>query len=510
MSTTTDSAPVPETLGAQLVASATRCGARPAYRFGRAELTYAELLQRAGGVAAGLRARGVDPGDRVVIELPKSLDMVIAVYAVLFAGAAYVPLDPHAPAGRRARVLASAAARVHVHNSATATATARTGESEFWSIAADDWQERATPVDRAAPDLDAYVLFTSGSSGEPKGIVHTHASALACARMMAAHAGLNATDRLSGIPPLFFDMSTFDLFASDTVGALTVLFSEAHLRAPASMTALLETEAISVCYATPTSLQQALDHGGLAQRDLTALRRLIYAGEPMPVVALNRLIELLRDDAVVTNAYGPTETNVSHMYDLPPGEPWPQSDVPIGPPCPGVAARIESPDDTGAGELLIAGATLMRGYLDDPERTTAATIEREGARWYRSGDRVRRNDRGAYRYLGRLDRQVKLRGVRIELAEVEAAVCSLPGVALASAYVLRGEAAQPAGLRAAVLFDDTASSTGDDDLDNLLIALRDLLPAAAVPQALEAVTSLPLTASGKVDHAAFATLRHDS
>ena len=308
---------------------------RIAFRFGSEALSYAELRARAYSLARELLRRGVAKGDRIAVVMHKGIEMPVAVYGAMTAGAVYVPIDPLAPNARIERILEQCGVRLCIASERLAPKVAGLPSTDVL-IAGTPASEPAAPaVLPALPHLSgddlAYIIFTSGSTGVPKGIVHTHFSASAFAAMMVEHFAMESTDRVSGVSPLHFDMSTFDFFAANAVGACTVLLSEAHQKAPASLTALVEQERLTVWYSTPFTLIQALDFGGLSERDWSSLRRVIYAGEAFPVRQLNRLIEQL-PQARFTNAYGPAETNVSHIFDLPQGA-WPTARVPIGRPC---------------------------------------------------------------------------------------------------------------------------------------------------------------------------------
>jgi amino acid adenylation domain-containing protein len=490
------------TLLALLEETAQRHPERTAFRFGNETVTYAALRERAYALAHELARRGVAKGDRVAVLMHKGLEMPVAVYGVMAAGAAYVPVDPLAPDARVERILDQCGVRLSIASERLAPKLAGCAGTSVL-IAPPSAPYPAPPAGEPEPvavraDDLAYIIFTSGSTGVPKGIVHTHASASAFAVMMVEHFGIESSDRVSGVSPLHFDMSTFDFFAANAAGACTVLISEAHQKAPASLTALVEQERLTVWYSTPFTLIQALDFGGLAQRDWRSLRHLIYAGEPFPVRQLNRLVELLPETRF-SNAYGPAETNVSHIFDLPEG-PWPAPQVPIGRPCRDVRTRIVDGQGRDAleGELWIGAPTMLREYWGAPELSAKALVTHQGHLYYRTGDTVRQTaPDGTCEFLGRNDRQVKLRGFRIELDEVEQALTRVEGVAQAGA-VLIGRNDRERAIVADVLLKPGYDSSGEEIRRRVL----DELPRYAVPKEIAVRSELPLTSSGKLDRRA--------
>jgi amino acid adenylation domain-containing protein len=490
------------TLIGLLEQTAQRHPQRTAFRFGSEALTYAELRVRAYALARELLHRGVGRGDRIAVVMHKGIEMPVAVYGAMAAGAVYVPIDPLAPSSRIERILEQCGVRLSIASERLAAKLSGFSSTDVLIAGAQTFEYEPSgelpPLPALSGEDLAYVIFTSGSTGVPKGIVHTHASASAFATMMVEHFGVDSTDVVSGVSPLHFDMSTFDFFAANSAGACTVLLSEAHQKAPASLTALVERDKLTVWYSTPFSLIQALDFGGLEARDWSSLRSVIYAGEPFPVRQLNRLMERL-PQARFSNAYGPAETNVSHIFDLPRG-PWPSTQVPIGRPCRDVLTRIV--DDEGhdaiEGELWISAPTMLKEYWRAPEISAKALASHEGRRYYRTGDTVRQiAPDGTCEFLGRNDRQIKLRGFRIELDEVEQALTRIEGVAQAGA-VLIGSGAGERAIVADVLLKPGYDMSGEEIRKRTF----DELPRYAVPREIKVRTELPLTSSGKLDRRA--------
>ncbi len=471
-----------------------------AYRCAHQEITYRRLLREACALAAYLKTAGVKKGDRVGILLHRNIEMVLSVYATLFAGAAYVPIDNTAPAERVSKIVEQCRCKLIITQTGLSHRVERDDIRLIFTDSGEEWSGAKKIKSSHLPFISqediAYIIFTSGTTGIPKGIVHSHASACAFATMMRDHYGLDSKDRITGLSPLHFDMSTFDLFASDAAGACTIVFSEAEQKIAASMTRLTEQESISVWYSTPFSLIQALDYGMLAERNLEKLRWVIYAGEAFPGHQLTRLVNAV-PEARISNAYGPAEVNVCHIFDFPPGKSWEESAVPIGSPCRDVTARVV--DDAGnpsaTGELWISAKTMMNAYWQAPELTRKAMNCTDDGKWYyKTGDLVRIDDKGLYYFLGRRDRQIKLRGFRIELDDIEHALNTIPGVRLSSATV-RGD---EQGLEAIVA--DVQLREGIEFSENAIKReLAAKLPAHAVPQRIRIRSVFPMTSTGKVD-----------
>ncbi len=272
---------------------------KDALRFNGQALTYGAWLQRANALAATLADQGVYKGDRVGVYLNKSLETVIAIYAIWKAGAAYVPLDPSAPIGRLQFVLNDCGIRHIISNEAKANDVRALAQGtplecaiglahqDGDAIRCVSW-DAVNAVNAPAPrvllmeqDL-AYVMYTSGSTGTPKGLMHTHYSGLSYAKLSAAQYQITHTDRLSNHSPLHFDMSTLDYFTGPLCGATTVIIPEAYTKLPASMSKLVQDERLTIWYSVTTALVQMVMRGVLGQRDWRALRWILYGGEPFP------------------------------------------------------------------------------------------------------------------------------------------------------------------------------------------------------------------------------------
>jgi amino acid adenylation domain-containing protein len=356
----------------------------------------------------------------------------------------------------------------------------------------------------------AYILYTSGSTGVPKGVQQTHASALAFASWAAEEFAVSSDDRLSCHAPLHFDLTTFDLFVPALTGACVVLVPEELVIFPAEVFSLVESERITIWYSVPFALIQLLQHGRLGERRLS-LREVIFAGERFPPAQLRELASAL-PGVGLTNLFGPTETNVCTYHRLTPEDVASDEFCPIGLPCPYDTVVVVDEDGNevapgGVGELLVAGASVMEGYLGRPELNERVFITRtmdggRAERFFRTGDLVTAPEAGPMRFHGRGDRQVKVRGFRVELDEIEAALANCPGVVAAAAWVEQGGNGF-AEVRAAVSVDPASTApTGEE----LLLQIRRHLNQAAVPARATVLKELPRTVNGKIDYAALAKL----
>ncbi len=490
---------MPTTLTELLQQSATRFPDHCAYRFGKQGITFRELNQQASALGSCLIKSGVKVGDRIGILLNRSIDSILAVYGVIFSGAAYVPIDNTAPKERINSIIKQCQIDVVITHSKYGAQvdlaklnTICIDQHDNWSSEIKDKVDINTNI--TGNDI-AYIIFTSGSTGTPKGIVHTHASAVSFAKMISHHYGLQSDDRVTGLSPLHFDMSIFDLFAADYVGACTILFSEAHQKIAASLTQLAESESVTVWYSTPSSLTQSLSYGALEQRDLSSIRWVIYAGEPFPGNQIKQLMHAF-PNAQISNAYGPAEVNVCHSFEFP-SKFILESDIPIGTPCPGVTAKVvdEFGNDSNQGELWVSSPTMMLAYWNTPELThKCITGDKHSKRFYQTGDFVQVSSDGLYYFLGRKDRQVKLRGFRIELEEIEKALTSITGVVQSNVAIVKNRT-NNTDLCADVLLDTQTSITAQQ----ISVLLSNQLPVYAIPKTIKVRSEFPLTSSGKTD-----------
>ncbi|HEX6756701.1 MAG TPA: condensation domain-containing protein [Mycobacteriales bacterium] len=463
--------PVPPGTVADLVlARATATPGAVAVRQGGTTLTYAELTERAAALAAALRERGAGPDRRVAIALRRTPDAVVAILGVLLSGAAYVPMDPDGPAARRAEILADA--------DPVAVLT---------EVPADAAEPRPCP---ARPADAAYVLYTSGSTGRPKGVVVPHSAVLSYAVAFGPYAGVGPDTRALAFAAFGFDVSVRELLVPLAAGAEVDLVPDGDRADPARLQRFAAGHRVS-WGVLPVSLLPLLDPVALPDW------RMLVTGAEAP--GPEQVARWTAGGRRFLNCYGPTEATVCVTAFPAEGE-W-TTPVPMGFPLPNqrayvVDAALALVPPGEEGELLVGGTGLARGYLGRPGATARAFLPdpfsgEPGARLYRTGDRVVRLPDGALLFLGRLDRQVKVRGQRIEIGEVEAAVRTCPAVGQAAVEAVGG----PAGTEL------VAYVTGST-VDAVRAWCRERLPAAAVPARVVVLDRLPLLASGKVDSAA--------
>ncbi|MFI6478621.1 amino acid adenylation domain-containing protein [Nonomuraea sp. NPDC050663] len=466
-------------------------------------LSYERFARRVGGLAELLAEAGVRPGDVVGVCLERGPDLVVAVHAVVAAGAAYLPLEPDHPADRLAGMMADAGARVAISVAAHAV---RLPPGVGRVLLDEGWPDGPLPAAEIHPDSLAYVIFTSGSTGRPKGVGVSHRAIVNRLRWMQDAFRLTADDRVLHKTPFSFDVSVWELFWPLLTGASLAVARPGGHADPGYLAGLMAAERITTVHFVPSMLAPFLDEDELPD----TLRRVICSGEALGPELVARLGERL-PRAELHNLYGPTEAAVDvSWHACVPGE----RSVPIGAPI--TATRLEVLDagmrraPVGVpGTLWIGGVQLARGYVGRPgltaERFLPDPYGPPGARLYDTGDLARWRPDGEIDYLGRADDQVKIRGIRVELGEVEAALRGLPGVAAAAVRAV----ADGAGLRLAAY---VVPSAGAEDFS--LEALRGVLPAQLIPATCTLLDHLPLTRSGKLDRAALpdprATTRADA
>ncbi|GAA4671143.1 amino acid adenylation domain-containing protein [Phytohabitans rumicis] len=465
------------TLTELLDAQATRTPDAVALRFGAEELSYRRLHSEADVLARRLRQAGVGPESIVAVCLPRGLDLMRALVAILKAGAAYLPLEPDLPAQRRAFMVRDSGAHLVITEDFMSTVDYASGGGD------------PVPSGGITPEHAAYLIYTSGSTGQPKGALIEHAAIVNRLLWMQDAYRLDASDRVLQKTPIGFDVSVWELFWPLVTGATLVLARPGGHRDPAYLAGVIRNERITTVHFVPSMLRAFLAE---PVGPLPSLRRMICSGEALPAELADRAHEQVGCE--LHNLYGPTETAVDvTAVRCEPGEP-----VTIGRPIANTTAYIVDPSleptPLGVpGELLIGGVQLARGYLG----RAALTAERfvpdpfataPGRRLYRTGDLARYRPDGGIEYLGRIDHQVKIRGQRIEFGEVEAVLHEAPGVT-AAAVAVHDE--QLVGYL-----------VGPDTVDLVRAYLLERLPDAMVPARWTILPTLPLTASGKVDRRA--------
>lgn len=464
----------------------------PALTFGAETLTYAEFDRRADAVAARLAGRGVGEGDVVGIALERSIELVVAIHGVLRAGAAWLPLDPEQPAERLRDMAADAGARVILTIRGLTPRLPRDG-LDLIALDEPDGGALAAPALRPDPRSLAYVIYTSGSTGRPKGVGNTHEGLFNRLAWMQERYGLAPSDVVLQKTPFGFDVSVWEFVWPFMAGARLVVAPPGAHRDPEALGALIRAEGVTTLHFVPSMLSAFHAAGELAKA--ASLRRVFASGEALPA-DLARAV-LAGTPAELHNLYGPTEAAIDVTHWTCAAD---ERRSPIGAPIANTAIRILDADlrpvpQGAAGELAIAGLNLARGYLGRPGLTAERFVPdpegAAGARLYLTGDLARQDADGAILYLGRLDRQVKLRGVRIEPGEVEAALRRLEGVSDAAVTVRRD---------ALVAYVAVAGGAADEAA--LKTALGERLPQHLVPSRIVALEALPVTRNGKLDRAA--------
>jgi amino acid adenylation domain-containing protein len=492
-----------------------------AIRYSGDRLTYSELEMRSNSMANLLLDLGLRKGERVGIFMSKGLESAIAIYGIMKAGGAYVPLDPFAPVSRIGFVINDCKIRHIVTKEAKREQIEQIfmdgtclehviGLSPSEDLAANcvSWEDVKSapdqPIDLHLTEQDlAYILYTSGSTGVPKGIMHTHRSGLSFAEWAADTYGLRMEDRVSNHAPLHFDLSTFDYFATAIASGTTVIIPEALTKFPANLSKLIEEEHINVWYSVPFALIQLMERGSIHTRDLSAMRWILFAGEVFPTKHLRRLMSLL-PDIRFSNLYGPTETNVCTYYHVDQLPPDTEETIPIGKPCGNVEDLVVDHEDSPVhpgevGELLIRGGVVMKGYWGQPEKTALGIYRRpifdhfEDV-FYRTGDMVQLDANGDYRYLGRKDRQIKTRGYRVELDEIEVALLAHDGVQEAAAYPVPDQQGSNL-IEASVILKQNVGLNQSDLVDHL----SRRLPPYAIPMRIDILEDFPRTSTGKIN-----------
>ncbi|WZH36578.1 MAG: amino acid adenylation domain-containing protein [Microbacterium enclense] len=460
-----------------------------ALRSARGDLTAGEVAERALTLAARLAGIGVGPDDTVAVRLPKGIDQAVAVLGVLAAGAAYVPINVDDPAARRDRILARSGARALVG--------AAEGVDVPVLAVAGDAVPLVAPVP-VEPSSIAYVLFTSGSTGEPKGVEVPHSAAAATIDAIAAHFALTGDERTIALSSLQFDLSVYDLFAPLALGGSVVMPDAADTGDAFAWAELIERHGVTVVNAAPALLRMLLD--AASDDQLASVRTVITGGDWVPGSTAEAFAA--RVPGVRFAGLGGTTETAIHSTVHEPDATHVEAVVPYGVPMAGVRCRVvnergEDCPDHVVGELWIGGAGVARGYRGDPARTVDRFVVHDGVRWYRTGDLASYRPDGVIEFHGRRDHQIQLRGYRIELGEVERALDGVAGVDRAIAALLP--------VRSGVLAVTVARRTGAA-LDDAAIraAFAERLPAYMVPEVVVLVDHLPLTVNGKIDRAALA------
>ncbi len=508
-----------ESLAGLLQRAARRYGARPALCYGDAVMSYRQLEQHATRLAAHLRFQGVACGDSVGIYLARSLELPVAMLAVLKCAAVMVPLEAELPPTRLLRMLVDSGARIVITHSEMRA----TGLDEMALEAGVDWLEvdRLGPVEmsasnhQAAPsaiDAPAYIIYTSGSTGAPKGVINAQRGLVNRLLWMNRHYQFGPNDRFLHKTPISFDVSLWELFCPLLCGARVVITRPGEHRDPRALQATMAKHAINVVHFVPAMLKAYLAAAGKGA-DSSALRYVFCSGEGLPATSMRQAREQLGPKVRIINLYGPTEASIEVSHWEYPGH-CETRVAPLGVPIDGVALYILDADlrpvpPGVTAELYLAGECVALGYRNRGGLTAQAFVpdpfhRSAGARMYRTGDRARLNAAGVIEFLGRVDDQIKIHGFRIEPGEIEATLLDNPLVIDAAVVCDTSQPAEP-HLLAYVVFcrqQSAEQAAGEDRTVLLRQRLSEQLPNYMLPASIIAMSALPLGANGKLDRAA--------
>jgi amino acid adenylation domain-containing protein len=516
---------MPYVLHQLLTESAARRPEAEAVRLLDQALTYAELERLSNQLAHALIQTGTVPGDRIGIYLHKSPAAIASIFGVMKAGACYVPIDANAPGLRVGEIARQCSFRALItssliyeklsaafHDECPMAAIFFIDKSPDTALPAQAFifadslpsQPTVPPVVNVIDQDLAYILFTSGSTGTPKGVMLSHLNALTFVNWGFETFAITTQDRLSNHAPFNFDLSVFDIFVAVKAGAAISLVPEGLSIFPVQLSSFIQDQRITVWYSVPMVLSLLQSRGKLEDRDLSALRCVLFAGEVFPTKHLRALMQKLPHPRYA-NLYGPTETNVCAYYEVEPIAPEQSAPIPIGKACANtdlVAIDEKGGKITGPGTeglLYARGSIVMQGYYGRPKESAACFIRNPFAacreeKLYCTGDWVTLDEKGNYLFVGRKDHMIKTRGYRVELGEIETVMLAHPAVEEAVALAIPDEAIGNA-IRAIVILSDSRSVTSPE----LKRHCAEKLPPYMVPEEIEFCDTLPRTGTGKID-----------
>ncbi|OBI89679.1 non-ribosomal peptide synthetase [Mycobacterium sp. 1245805.9] len=469
----------------------------PAVFASSGDLTYAQLREQALALAAALRAAGIGDGDTVAVMGPKTAEQLPALLGILAAGGVYLPIGVDQPRDRAERILHTGGVRLALVCGGQPLSVPVPA-----LVIADVLREAPAVTDFRAAATDpaelAYVLFTSGSTGEPKGVELTHDAAMNTVEFLSRHFDIGTADRCLALSTLECDLSVLDVFATLRAGGSIVVVDEAQRRDPDAWARLIDTHQVTVLNFLPGWLEMLVE---VEASSLSSLRVVATGGDWVRPGLARRLLARA-PHLRFAGLGGATETAVhATIFEVDADMPGEWTAVPYGKPFPNIACRVVG--DTGAdcpdwvaGELWVSGRGIARGYRGRPELTAERFVVHDGRTWYRTGDLARYWPDGTLEFVGRADHRIKISGYRVELGEIEAALARVPGVRAAVAALVPGSGCADV-LAAAVRLDDAALTA-----PRIRELLTDLVPAHMVPQHISLADRIPFTDGGKIDRRA--------
>lgn len=486
---------------------------KAAFKCDGQEITYKKLWERIQQIASFLINHGIEKGDRVGIYLNRSLETAASMYGIMKAGAVYVPIDPESPPQRNSFIIQDCGISVILTNEGQKRRLGKVLNSvnvslligmEMRNVSSTSWEDvyKTDYISIKFPEIVeddlAYILYTSGSTGAPKGIMHTHASGFGYANLSVDFYGIQSTDILANHSAINFDISTLGYFAAPLAGATTVIITDPYIKMTGSLLQLISIENISIWYSVPSALVQLLEHDELSSKDVSSLRWVLFAGEPFPTPDLRKLM-LIWKNATFSNIFGPTEVNGCTYLIL---DNIPETDDPISIGKPWDKTKILIVDefdkevgDEEVGEMLVSTITMMKGYWNDPDKTDRSLFTINNKVYYRTGDLVKRKKGGNLAFFGRKDRQVKIRGYRIELDEISSVLWKHSELAEVAVYLSKDEENKDR-IEAAVVMKECI------EVDNLKKYCAQHLAPYAVPDKFLFYSELPRNSRGKIDYLA--------
>lgn len=517
---------MPEKLHHLLYRQAQKRPEATALVMGSNSMTYGRLDELSNRLANYLVSQGCQPRDRVCLFQPKSLEAVVGMLGVLKAGCIYVPIDTTSPAARISRIVTACAPRFFFLAPKAAGVFddvigrhARVAPDDVLSMTAEPIQGRhfesnvaLTQIDQVPParppqreSVAAHILFTSGSTGTPKGVVITHRNVLCFLEQACRYFGIAVGDRISGHPPLHFDLSTFDIYGSIFAGAELHMVPHEVSLLPPKLAAFIRSSKLQQWFSVPSTLSYMAKFDVVRSGDFPDLKRVLWCGEVLPTPILSYWMERL-PHVRFTNLYGPTEATIASSYYTVTECPRDQRvSIPIGSAFEGEELLVLDEDLKPAGEgeigdLYIRGDGLSPGYFQDEEKTRAAFLPNPSSsdptdRLYKTGDLARIGDNGFFYFHGRSDSQIKSRGYRIELGEIETALNALPSLREGSVVAVSTE-----GFENYAIFCAYVPQVGSETTAvQIKKELAEKIPNYMIPSRFKPYGQLPKNANGKID-----------